>query len=86
MQFSLRTAGYFYTPQKADKLASAFGFTFENSNVLSEATKVIDCSSKQITINSLEELVEFSKVWGPIIISLNKDGSADIEIYDDWRE
>lgn len=38
-----------------------------------------------VTINDLDELIEFSKKYGEIII-YDEGGVPQLEIYDDWRE
>jgi len=75
MKFTLKTTGNRYADrtriQQVEKLQK-FGFTFDE--------KFYKTSEGEIEINTLDELVEFSKEWGELIIL---DGC--IEIYDDYR-
>lgn len=79
MKFELTTSSAFYTEEEANKLKD-IGFTFKTINA--EFGCLIDLSSSvQVEIESLEDLIDFSKKWGRIIIF---DG--EIEIYDGYRE
>ena len=76
MKFTLKTTGNRYADririQKVEKLQK-FGFTFDK--------KFYKLSDGEIEINTLEELIEFSREWGELVIS-----EGCIEIYDDYRE
>ena len=80
MKFDLSTVGYFYTVEDAKKLEE-LGFQFDNNGYDKRLCKRIITRSVEINISSLEELLEFSKKWGELIISGN-----EIIIYDDYRE
>ena len=65
---------------KYGKALEKFHATFEGKP-LSEAKSFEGFSSVKITINSLEELNDFTSTFGNVIYSKN-----EIEIYDDCRE
>jgi len=82
MKFRLTTTKNFYTEEEKEEVKE-FGFEFE-----AEPTPLEDVeyylpsySSVEIEINSLEELMAFSKKWGKLILS-----NDTIEIYNDFRE
>jgi len=79
MIFRLCTSGYFYPykPQR-DKLEK-LGFSFKPSEYKDFS---ID-GSPTVEIKTVEELVEFAKEHGSIIIS---DVGPQIEIYNDYQE
>lgn len=77
MKFELSTSKYFY-PDKNERIElSKLGFTFRPSKY---KEYVIE-GTPEIEINSLEELIEFSKEFGELIIE-----DESIEIYNDYRE
>lgn len=84
MKFKLRRTGYFVKDKEhCDKLEK-LGFRFnpladkyhKYANADPKSYKVPD-----IEINTIEELVEFTREYGKIVF----DGT-EIEIYDDYRE
>lgn len=77
MKFTLSTSGYFYNDPESREELSRLGFTFSLKNKFYH----INQNTIEIEINTLEELVEFTKKYGEIVFS---DGQ--IEIYDDYRE
>lgn len=80
MKFNLSTVGQFYTVEDAKKLEE-LGFEFDDNGFSKRLCKRMITRSVEINISSLEELLEFSKKWGELIISGN-----EIIIYDDYRE
>lgn len=87
MKFNLTTSGCFYKDKDKIKLGQ-LGFRFKTTEeVYGEFThkewyKDEDFENPvTIEINTLEELIQFVKEWGEIIIS--EDG---IKIYDDYIE
>ena len=77
MKFELSTSKYFY-PDKNERIElSKLGFTFRPS----EYKKYVIEGTPEIEINSLEELIEFSKEFGELIIE-----DKSIEIYNGYRE
>lgn len=65
---------------KYGKALEKFHATFEGKP-LSEAKSIEGFSNVKITINSLEELNDFTSTFGNVVYSKN-----EIEIYDDYRE
>jgi len=80
MKINLSTVGLYYTIEDAKKLEE-LGFKFDDNGFSKRLCKRIITRSVEINISSLEELLEFSKKWGELIISGN-----EIIIYDDYRE
>lgn len=85
MKFKLSTSANLYlkesNKEEIEKLKS-FGFKFHDYRSISGSdTEVIECDEAQIEINTLEELIEFSREWGTIIVDQDS-----IEIYNDYRE
>lgn len=77
MKFELSTSKYFY-PDKNERIElSKLGFTFRPS----EYKEYVIEGTQEIEINSLEELIEFSKEFGELIIE-----DKSIEIYNGYRE
>jgi hypothetical protein len=86
MKFNLTTAGNFYSdPEQIRKLeALGFGFVLEvedKTSLFSEGDKYLSSGETEIEINTLEELINFSKEWGKLVVS-----EGELEIYDDYRE
>lgn len=75
MKFNIKLTAPFYTEEPAKDLEK-IGVTLRKTRW---GYDIEEGAKKEI--NSLEELLEFSKKWGPIII--DKD---TIEIYNDFRE
>ena len=82
MKFKLKTSAYSYSREDAREL-EPLGFTFkERIDFMTGMKKLVqEKYESEIEINSLEELVNFSKQWGELV--LNQDS---IEIYNDYRE
>jgi hypothetical protein len=89
MKFKLSTSCYFYDKDSAEKL-KGLGFEFDeiqqhqrnHLGLSQDYTHDIDITvNPEIEINTVEELVAFSKQWGQLIIN-----GDSIEIYDDNRE
>ena len=77
MKFELSTSKYFY-PNETERIElSKLGFTFRPS----EYKEYVIGGTTEIEINSLEELIEFSKEFGELIIE-----DKSIEIYNGYRE
>lgn len=79
MKFTLTTTGYFYTDEDQIEKLKGLGFEFTQDALLNIFE--IKEGSKEIEINSLEDLVKFTENYGEIILNEN-----EIEIYDDYRE
>ena len=77
MKFKLSTTGYFYPQEDRRKKLSELGFTFKPSDFKEFSIE----GNPEIEIETLDELMDFTKKYGEIII----DGKS-IEIYDDYRE
>lgn len=73
MKFNLTTVKYRYEPKEIPDLEK-LGFEFR-------ADGTMEKDEVSIEFSTLEELAEFSKKWGALII----DGE-DITIYDDYIE
>ena len=76
MKFKLKTTRVAYRENQIDDLKS-IGFQFERRN--DDDFRIVN--DPEIEFNSVEEIVEFSKDWGELIIDEDV-----LEIYDDWRE
>lgn len=82
MKFELTTSGNFYSKSDIQKLEN-LGFKFKdwnNKDSLVKADKY-KIGESLIEINSLDELINFVKKYGSIVLDENS-----IEIYDDYRE
>ena len=79
MKFTLTTTGDFYTDEDQIEKLKGLGFEFTQDSLLNIFE--IKEGSKEIEINSLEDLVKFTENYGEIILNEN-----EIEIYDDYRE
>lgn len=83
MKFRLDTSGSLYEPEKAARL-EALGFRFEpdprepGARLYKPLELNLDVTTE---IATLEELVEFTRKWGRVVLS-----EGEIEIYDDYRE
>jgi len=84
MKFKLDHA-HWRTDEETKKKYEVLGFKYkydnENNWYSGEPWMTIRPDEVDIEINSLEELIEFVKKWGPIV--LNED---NITIYDDYLE
>lgn len=78
MEFELSTSGYFYPQKERREKLEKLGFTFKPSDYKGFTIE----GKPTITINSLEELMEFINSMNDEIIV----GDGSIEIYDDYRE
>ena len=78
MEFELRTSGNFYPQKERREKLEKLGFTFKPSDYKDFTIE----GKPTITINSLEELMEFIDSFNDDIIV----GNGTIEIYDDYRE
>jgi hypothetical protein len=89
MKFTLHTSSEFYEDSDIEKYKT-LGFTFTENGRINDR-RIAVC----LEINTLEELMEFAKQWGALIISdgrferkygsiISEDGI--IEIYDGRRE
>jgi hypothetical protein len=90
MKFSLSTVEHYYNKEDMEKL-SKLGFKFKfldesciwNPNDLGEF-EILD-SEPSIEINSLEDLLNFSREYGSVILNTNTiDDVPKIEIYDGY--
>jgi hypothetical protein len=83
MEYIVSASSYFMVKgfvAKYGKALEKFHATFEGKP-LSEVKSFEGFSSVKITINSLEELNDFTSTFGNVIYSKN-----EIEIYDAYRE
>ena len=82
MTFKLSTSRYFYTDNEMEKFKQ-LGFTFGRyeDTIFDDNAKNTIAGEPEISINSIEELIDFSDQWGKLIIS-----NGNIEIYNDYRE
>lgn len=98
MKFKVCTVWYHNNPSKIASeypCVNDFGFSHEAVSEIREfrkrstrelVTETYTYDQPYVTINSLEDLLKFTKdVEHPIIISLDED-IPEIEIYDDYRE
>ena len=90
MKFILRTSKNFYSWAESKKLET-LGFVFKKTAYYKKAPYYKKHGkteqSIEIEISSLDELIDFYKKWGKIIITEDSTtGEPVIEIYDDWRE
>jgi hypothetical protein len=85
MKFKLSTSGAGYEDNPEQRaLVEQLGFTFRKTMPFQIGRSVeyrIE-GKPEIEIGTLEELMQFVKTYGPIIVSENER----IEIYDDYRE
>jgi hypothetical protein len=77
MTFNLCTTGYQYNNSEEANRLSVLGFQFETD----EYGRHITDHHPSVEFSTLEELMDFVKVWAPLIID-----EDSIEIYDDYRE
>jgi hypothetical protein len=87
MKFTVTTTDYIYNIDEAEKLMG-LGFEFEGSSNASRLR--ITTKDPEIEINTIDELMEFVKKFGDIVVSEplfpEKDANPKIEIYDGYRE
>ena len=84
MIFNLRTAESFYSKNLIKEYESlGFEFTVTKNVWIGDNNKYYKDSDVEPTIefNTLEELMEFQKEWGMLVIT-----EDTIEIYDGYRE
>lgn len=93
MKFELSTVAYSYNEERAERLKK-LGFSFRR------LTMSMRCSEERaygklspnptIEFENLQELVDFCKQWGNIVITSYIDPNGkevnSLEIYDDYRE
>lgn len=80
MKFKLSTTELFYPYKEDREKLEKIGFTFEPYNA--PHYFCITTKNPTIDINTTDELVEFVKEYGKIIV----DTDGWIEIYNDYRE
>ena len=80
MKLLLTTTQFSYFSEEAEKL-KPLGFTFDP--VDSIHGELVIRGAPEIELNSIQELIDFSKEWGELVI--NHDPPR-IEIYNDYRE
>ena len=78
MKFSIKTTDHFYEYQEDRDKLSKLGFTFKESEYRRFRIDEADVFHE---INTLEELINFIKEYGEIVMTENS-----IEIYNDYRE
>lgn len=91
MKFLLKTSSHFY-PAKQIAKYEQLGFSFREADRASvlkthsdKFTYVIE-GTPTIEFASLEQLIEFSNIWGEVIVSQDGNGHSVLEIYDGDRE
>lgn len=92
MKYQLETVKYFYRDKEEMEKLEKLGFTFEKTKYFTYSIDMEDstasregdyciCGEPTIELSSLEELAEFIKEYGQIVMD-----KGTIEIYDYWRE
>lgn len=92
MKYQLETVKYFYHDKEEMENLEKLGFTFEETEHLSTEIDIENsaylkfrdysiCGEPTIELRSLEELAEFIREYGQIVMD-----EGTIEIYDDYRE
>lgn len=91
MKFQLRTSSYFY-PSTSIAKYEQLGFSFtktDRAQIFAENhfdfEYVID-GRPSIEFQSLEQLMDFTRQFGRVIVSQNQNGVDCLEIYDGDRE
>lgn len=81
MKFKLITSKYLYSKGQAEKLGK-LGFTFRGIKFDPDIFEVIDKDFPTAEINTLEELMNFIKSYGKIVISNEEivinDGDTEV--------
>lgn len=87
MKFTVSITKSFFTQEEADKVKE-FDFKFQDTYFMGHKYYLPNnISEKEIEINSIEELVQFSDKYGNIIISRKEvNNKPNLEIYNDYRE
>jgi hypothetical protein len=85
MKFTLTTTKLTYTPEEADELRP-LGFSFLSYNPMlwedhEEVLAIVQTKNPSIELNTLEELMEFRRKYGMLILS-----EGQIELYNGYRE
>lgn len=81
MEFKLKTAGYFYSDEDAEKYRKlGFKFSVYKDAFNPNRKNVID-GDPTISFSSLEELMSFIEEWGDVVVS-----NGEIRIYDNYLE
>ena len=84
MTFNLTTTGSFYSTKQKERLEQ-LGFEFElepnDKNFIHLGDWHKTEKSCSITMHSLEDLLEFQKEWGDLILT-----EDTIQLYDDYNE
>lgn len=86
MLFEVYTSGYYYDNNNEITKLKELGFMFRPSGRLQEII-----GRPSISIESIDELIGFIKVYGDVVIHVDYDIDTDqesykIEIYNDYRE
>ena len=84
MKFPLTTTGFSYDTDDIPKLVK-LGFTFQKVPGSAGTFWKDKDATGHVTLHTLEELMEFVKKHGPIIMNCQK-GAFEMEIYDSYRE
>ena len=84
MKFNLSTSESAYN-DKDKKQLEKLGFVFKKQSSYTDETGYID-GYIIIEINTLEELLEFQKNYGRLVISGSSEDGLWLEIYDGYRE
>lgn len=85
MIFKITTTGKLYRNKEDIEKLMSIGFTFESSLIDEKEYLRKKEESLEVEIKTLEELLEFGRVQGEIII-LHGSDKPEIEIYNDYRE
>lgn len=91
IKFGLTTSTGFYDEEQAKELEKlGFCFVDSKSSNYDYPTHKVVINYPTVEFETLEQLVEFSKEWGKIILHWYEDGDGNIvpelEIYDGHRE
>ena len=71
-----------YSPEEAERL-KLLGFAFEPSDSMPGELELMIEGMGEIEFDSIQELIDFAKEWGELII---KHDPPSIEIYNNYRE
>ena len=93
MKFNLSTSGYLYNDKEKKRLKK-LGFAFDSEpkahHIYDDKKWYMDIFGTGghiiIEINTLEELLEFQKNYGQLIIGGPDENGVWLEIYDGYRE
>ena len=87
MRFNLDTCGLYYNEEEKNKLEK-LGFEFDEPERAGASSRKLRGQKLYIDFSSLDELINFIKEYGRIVIQPPEgdEWGWNIEIYDDYRE